>query len=168
MDNRASQGTEETFTPAEMETNLLNYWGSAGEEQAFPIAVRKLKNLLAASASGAVALQVTHIEDPAEVDVEWIAFDENATQAGAHYFVLQDKDYYGPIELSATPPRKMYGMDTVLNLDLTKRPIAVARIGKEESGSFCVFIHGAHYELLDGSGARNGGGAGGYKIPPPQ
>ncbi len=167
-------GNFPTFDLASMEADVLRYWQDADSEKFFPLALWKAKQLLAASATGELALRVTNLHDRTTVDARWVVFDEaleatvqDPVEQGVRYYVLNETFFLGPIIISTEPIVAISGIGS--EIDTPANTILAARIGESTLGHHFVFIITYNCTIIDRSGQGGGGGtSSGTKLPPYQ
>ncbi|MFN7116822.1 MAG: hypothetical protein ACK4TA_08465 [Saprospiraceae bacterium] len=143
----------------QMEDFVVNYWGNANLEKMFPLALWKAKRLFAAASNDEIALKISDIENPDEVDGKWLVFDigsedavRDPNQLGEYYFVFEEETFN---EIYRNPL-----------IAFPHRHIIWGRLGKDNNGNYFAFFCAAKCDIVGGTGGE--GGSTGFKIPPGQ
>lgn len=154
--SKTFRGIASTTAETEMNNFVAAYWGTLEKEKMFPIPFWKAKRLIKASNTGEVALRITDIEIPGEVDGNWLVFEgiyedvlqDPNLQEDVHYFVLQESTLDDIQDNIATPYEH----------------IIWGRIGKSPTGTFHAFFNSALCKLVK-PGTGSEGTSNGFKIP---
>ncbi len=169
----------EVFTPLEMIEDVNRYWGIGQTEKIFVLPAWKAERLLAESNLNQFALKVSNIEDPANVDAEWISFNADVNPV----FTTSDADE----KLKQVIIKVLHQVPQYLNaeddayfvLDQSVfdqfRPLfvgplfsIVAKIGKTPQGNEVIYFILGQINLILDNGGGGPGATSGAKIPRPE
>jgi hypothetical protein len=162
-------GSQPTNTYDQLNRLCLQYWGNAAAERKFPIALWQMNRLFEQSPTGEIALRVTNIAAPDQVDAAWVAFNSRSTARlsapkgqAVHYFVFTKNYFTGPISLASGT--------AVEGMSLTENPndhIIWTRIGKDINNQYNAFLNVAECTPLKADGRVRGDGVTtGVGLPP--
>ncbi len=164
--------TEDGMIQAEQ--YAISYWGNLNLEKIFPIAFWKAKQMISASNSKKIALRISDINDPLNVDGSWMVFDEaqsdllaDPNEENISYFLLEDSLFDGPVLV----PNGNDGFDRVEGISKVNNTpynnIIRGRIGKDAlTNKTYAFFQAAGCDIL-GPGGGGEGASTGFKIPSP-
>lgn len=178
-------GASNEFTPPVMEQEIINYWQDINNERLFLIPYWKAARLIAQSPSQQIALRVTHIEDPALVDAQWISYDpanpgkDASVSTGGVIGYFQNLIDILKRQLGDDPPVALFvfgeelfplnGNEGLKQFRPHRLMSLVGRIGRQNNGNTnptAAFILAGQIDIKIGPGSGGGGATSGAKIPP--
>lgn len=169
--------TLDPFTIQERTEETNRYWNSIDQahqrRRFFPIEYQQLDQL--SQATGKAALLVHNINNPSEVNAQWISFDaaNPPTLAITSYcFVLSEPYYSSEIALLnlESVTHAIRGIKTV-KAEGALSNFLVAMLGQTSTGEYVLYVQNASADLIEldpgatFDTAPGGEGSGGVKLP---
>lgn len=151
------------------------YWGDLSDELMFVIPFWQVSRMLSVGGSNQIALRVTNIDDPDNVYVNWVVFEESMAdtltdpvEPGIYYFVLDDSYFNGPIFTNTTP---IFQLEGIRHASSTPEyNVLWARMGKTVDPNDATIEHYSVSFLaaqcaIIGPGGGGGGVLSGARVP---
>lgn len=169
------------FPFTEIKQNVERYWGDVPERR-FVITFWQADRLIAQSPNNELALRVTNIDQPAQVDATWISFNaadpegEASQNTGNSNWITRLIDFLEGLLPSTPPENPVYyvlgpalypvsGNNHFKQFTPHAEMTIVARLAKTADGKQFVYFNVCQLDLKGDETGGGGGATSGAKIP---